>query len=88
VIEKIFAARLSYYAETRNLLYNEQMGGRKQRSAVDAALRLTHEIQKAQKKKLVPSCLMLDVKGAFDNVSKERLLTTIKTLGIPQNVIN
>src|SRR5207249_8471907 len=63
-------------------------GERKQRSAVDAALRLTHEIQKARKKKLVSSCLMLDVKGAFDNVSKERLLTTMKTLGISQNVIN
>ena len=88
IIEKIFAVRLSYYAETKNLLYKEQMGGRKQRSAIDAALRLTHEIQKARRKKLVSSCLMLDVKDVFDNVSKERLLITMKTLGIPQNVIN
>ena len=64
------------------------MGGRKQRSTINAVLRLTHEIQKARRKKLVSSCLMLDVKGAFDNVSKERLLITMKTLGIPQNVIN
>jgi hypothetical protein len=38
VSEKIMATRLSYWAETTDLLYSEQMGGRKQRSAVDAAM--------------------------------------------------
>jgi len=31
---------------------------------------------------------MLDVKGAFDNVSKERLINTMKNLGVPSNIIN
>jgi hypothetical protein len=40
VLEKIFANRLSYLANTTELLHNSQMGGRKQRSAIDAALLL------------------------------------------------
>src|SRR6185295_2855011 len=36
----------------------------------------------------VSSCLMLDVKGAFDNVSKERLLNTMKNLDVPRNIID
>jgi hypothetical protein len=47
VSEKIMTTRLSYWAETTDLLYPEQMGGRKQRSAVDAAMCLTHDIQQA-----------------------------------------
>jgi len=88
IIEKILANRLSYYAEKHSLLHEEQMGGRKQRSAVDTALRLTHEIQKARSKGYVSLCLMLDVKGAFDNVSKERLLNTMKNLGVLRNIID
>ena len=44
VIEKIFIVRLLYYAEIKNLLYKEQIGGRKQRSIINTVLRLTHEI--------------------------------------------
>ena len=64
------------------------MRGRKQRSAVDATLRLTHEIQKASSQRHVSSCLMLNVKEAFDNVSRDRLLNTMKNLGISQNIVN
>jgi len=44
VSEKIMATRLSYWAETTDLLYHEQMGDRKQRSAINAAMCLTHDV--------------------------------------------
>ena len=44
VSEKIIVTRLSYLGETTDLLYPEQMGGRKKRSAIDAVMALTHDI--------------------------------------------
>ena len=38
------AYQLSYMAEKYNLLHKDQIGGRQQRSAIDAAMALTHEI--------------------------------------------
>jgi len=40
VLEKILATRLSYLAETGDLLQDSQIGGRKQKSALDACLLL------------------------------------------------
>ena len=81
------ATRLSYWAETINLLYSEQMGGRKQRSAIDAAMCLTHDIQLANNNNKVLSALLLDVKGAFDHVSLNQLLKVMKKLHLPQTVL-
>jgi hypothetical protein len=62
ISEKILVTRLSKLAEVSDLLYKDQMGGRKQRSAVDAALCLTHDIQLANHNKKTLSALLLDVK--------------------------
>ena len=87
VSEKIMATRLSYWAEITNLLYSEQMGGRKQRSAIDAAMCLTHDIQLANNNNRVLSAMLLDVKGAFDHVSLNQLLKVMKQLKLPQRVL-
>ena len=87
VAEKIIAARLNYLAEKHHLLDPEQMGGRKQRSATDAALALIHDVEVARSEKQVMSVLFLDVKGAFDNVSKSRLLGTLHDLGLPSAIL-
>ena len=44
VAEKIIAARLSYTAETSDLLDVDQIDGRRQKSAIDAVLSLVHDI--------------------------------------------
>jgi hypothetical protein len=93
VLEKIFATRLSYLANTTNLLHSSQMGGRKQRSAIDAALLLLNEIQSQKearkyKSSTVTSTLFLDIKGAFDYVSKPRLLLALEKLGLPSKLIS
>jgi ribonuclease HI len=87
-LEKLMATRLSYYAEKHGLLHCDQFGGRKQRSSIDAAMSLAHEIDKAMNSKQTYSVLFMDVKGAFDNVSKHRPLTTMQELGVPAVVRN
>lgn len=100
ISEKIVANRLAYYASlvdldiqqsmklNSNLLDFDQMGGRKFRSAVDAVMNLTHDIQHAFNEKKVTSCLLLDVKGAFDHVSKDQLLQNLHKLNLPIMLIN
>ena len=77
------AGRLSYLAERFGLLHKDQIGERLQRSAIDAVMALTHEIEDAKRHKKIVSTLFMDVKGAFDNVSRDRLLHTMKELRIP-----
>jgi len=40
ISERIIAERLSYFAETTDLLYFDQIDNRKQKSAIDAAISL------------------------------------------------
>ena len=79
--EKIMARRVAFYAEEYDLLHSEQMGGRPKRSATDAALALTHDIESANRRGNILSAVFLDVKGAFDNVAKPRLLLEISAAG-------
>jgi hypothetical protein len=87
ILEKLMAARLSYLAEAYGLLHEDQIGGRRQRSAIDAAMALTHEIDHAKHRKEIVSVLLMDVRGAFDNVAKTRLLNTMRELRIPNPMV-
>jgi hypothetical protein len=83
VNERIFAQRLGFLAETTNLLDPTQIGGRLKKSAIDAALLLTNEIEVNKKGGLITSTLFLDIKGAFDHVAKNQLLERLKALLLP-----
>ena len=87
ISEKIIATRLSHFVEHSNLLHNEQMGGRKNRSAIDASLCLLHDIQNAKNSKNVFSCLFLDVKDAFNHVSTKRLIAILHKLKMSNQLI-
>ena len=87
VAEKIMATRLSHLGETTNLLYKEQMGGRKKRSAVDAVLALVHDAEEAINNNKIFSCLLLDVKGAFDHVALNQLLKILRELHLPEPIM-
>jgi hypothetical protein len=63
------------------------MGGRRKRSAVDTAILLTDFVERNKAKKQKSSVFSLDVKGAFDYIAKGRLLQTIHSLALPQNLI-
>ena len=85
--EKILATRLSYLAETGDLLQETQIGGRKQKSALDACLLLQSKVQESWKKEHTTALLFVDVKGAFDYVSSNQLLAMCKKLKLPLALI-
>ena len=45
ISERIIIERLSHFAKTTNLLYNNQLGSRKQRFAINAAITLIVNIE-------------------------------------------
>ena len=63
------------------------MGGRLHKSAIDAALLLQNEVETNKSYKLKTTTLFLDVKGAFDHVSKNRLLQIMISLLLPTSLI-
>ncbi|APA14489.1 hypothetical protein SS1G_06411 [Sclerotinia sclerotiorum 1980 UF-70] len=87
ISERILAQRLSYLAETTQLLHYSQMGGRQKKSAIDTAILLTTEIERNSRSKKKTSTLFLDVKGAFDHVSMNKLLDICKNLNLPTSLI-
>lgn len=80
------ATRLSHISQITNLLDMDQMGGRKQRSAIDAVMTLTHDIELVNNQGNTLSCLFLDVKGAFDHISIHQLLAIMEKLQLPQEI--
>lgn len=90
LLEKLVANRISKATEQHNLLPEEQMGARPHRSTVSAVGLLTEQIHTiwGKDKKRAASILSLDISGAFDNVSHERLIHNMRIKGIPQWITN
>jgi hypothetical protein len=68
VIEKIVTRRLAIMAEFKTLLYIHQIGGRRQKSAINAVIILIQKVQanwRTRKKNSITSVLALDVKNAY-----------------------
>jgi ribonuclease HI len=88
ISERILAQKLGYLAETTHLLHPTQIGGRLHKSAVDAALLLTNEVESNRRLKRKTTTLFLDIKGAFDHVAKNQLLATLQHLRLPISLIS
>src|SRR5436189_6287358 len=80
IAEKIIATRLSYIAETFDLLDSDQMSDRRQKSAIDAVMTLIHDIQLARHENRVTSVLFMNIKEAYDHVSANNLLKICQKL--------
>jgi hypothetical protein len=87
VAEKVVANKLSDLVERRDLLHEGQFGSRKGRSAIDAVAVLMNRTQEAWKRREIAAVLLMDVKGAFDHVSRGRLLARMVELRIEPNLI-
>lgn len=74
VLAGVVARRLGIFALKAKLFSNLHFGAVPGRSAVDAAVTLTHDVEKAMEEKNVVSALAFDIKGVFDNVSRNRLI--------------
>lgn len=88
-LEAIVARRISKEAEARGLLPSSQMGARPGRSTTTALELITEQVYTVWRTNpnMVASMLCLDISGAFDNVSHERLIYILRMKGLPQNTI-
>ena len=77
-LEAIVASRLTYLANTYQLLPSRHTGGRKLASTDHAIHLLLQRIHKAWADGEVASLLLLDVSGACNNVSRPRLLHDLR----------
>ena len=90
ILETVIARRLSHLAETHGMLPQTQMGARKGRST-DTALRLLteqiHTIWGLPGPKKVATILSMDISGAFDNVSRPRLIHNLRERRVPLTLV-
>ena len=84
--EKIIASRLAYLANTTNIVNFDQMGSRKQISAIDAVMSLIHDIQLAKNENKITSVLFMNVKEAYNHVSCNQLLKICKNLDLSRSL--
>ena len=87
VVEKVVAEHLSQYCEAYSKLHQGQMGARKEQSAIDAVAILVHSVQEKWSEKKLAGALFMDVKGAFDHVSRSQLLKRMIDLGIDGDLV-
>lgn len=89
LLERVFANRLAHFANTTdNLLHHSQMGGRKQRSAVDAVLLLQEFAERNLASRKIVSTVFLDIMGAFDRLQPKSLINTLTLLSLPTSFIS
>ncbi len=86
-LEFILAKRITYLAETYGLLPHNHFGARRTRSTEHALHYIVECIYSSWNKKKIASVLLLDVTGAFDNVSKDRLLHNFCTKQIDARIV-
>jgi ribonuclease HI len=89
IMDAVIARRLSYLVEEFQLIPDMHMGGRKLRSTEHALQTVIQRIYDAwnRGKGQVASLLLLDVSGAFDNVSHQRLLHNLRKRRVDESVV-
>ena len=87
IMEFILAKRISYMAETMSLLPRSHFGARKAVSIEHALHYLVEKIISAWNRGKLATLLLLDVTGAFDNVSKKRLLHNLRLKRIEERIV-
>ena len=86
-LEAVMAGRLAYLADVHGLLPSRHTGGRKLASTEHAIHFLLQRIHQAWSEDKVASLLLLDVSGAYDNVSHERLVHNLRKRRICPRIV-
>ena len=86
VMESIMPKKITYLAETHRLLANTQMGARRVRSTESALELLTEQIHTVLGRGTdkVASLLSIDVAGAYNTVTHQRLIHNFRKRKIPK----
>ena len=82
IFEKILKYRLDYFIESKNILPSSQFGFRKNRSTQDSITILWAHLQSSLSNGSFSITVFLDIKGAFDNVDINILISVLTNLGV------
>ena len=84
--ERIITERLVYFTDKHHLIPLAQAGFRKKRSTTDHLVKLNEHIKQARFKRRIMLSCFLDITKAFDTVWHAKLLSRLKSWGIPTNL--
>ena len=87
LVEKTAAHLIADQLERKRSLHEGQYGCRRRRSCVDAVAVLISDAQQAWSRKNVAGALLMDVKSAFNNVSRGHLIGRIVALGVESDLV-
>ena len=87
LVERTAAHLIADHLECKRTLHKGQYGCRKRRSCVGAVAVLMNRTQQAWAGKKVAGALFMDVKSAFNNVSKVHLAGCLEALTVERDLI-
>ena len=82
IMEKIMHKRLYNFLEDNNILYNKQVGFRKNNSTMDALIKITEKIKESIDKGKYGCGIFIDLRKAFDTVNHDILLLKMEHYGV------
>ena len=87
IFERIMNDRLQWFCENKGLIPRNFFGFRRGKSCYDCLSILRTDISLAKVKNKFLGLLSLDLQSAYDNVSLEKLLSILKSKGVPPKFI-
>jgi hypothetical protein len=81
LMEKIIQRRMNWYLEAKDLYQPSLSGFRTKKSTIDPLLQIEHIIRKSLSTGKVCICVYIDMKGAFDTVCHDILISKLQKLG-------
>jgi hypothetical protein len=84
LFEKILNERLIHWIETKEVLPQGHLGGRRGRNLTDALIILTSWVKHQWRKGKIVAGLFLDVKSAYPSVYTSRLIDRLQNLSCPK----
>ncbi|XP_055932964.1 uncharacterized protein LOC129962987 [Argiope bruennichi] len=87
VLEKLLTQRLTYHLEKNNHICNRQYGFHEGKSMDLAIDNLMREIKLAKQNKNHVLLLLIDIKGAFDNIQHAAIVDYLNNSNSPANLI-
>ncbi|KAI7955904.1 hypothetical protein MJO29_007303 [Puccinia striiformis f. sp. tritici] len=83
VFKTVIADRLTFWAESNDILPNGHVGGRRGKCGEDAMIALTSWVRQKWREGKVVTALFLDVKSAYPSVHPKRLVALLRQKGCP-----
>ena len=88
MLERIILNRIISLSDLSNWISSSQHGFRRGKSTTSALEELTKQINIGSQKRCYTSCVLLDIKGAFDNEWHPSIITCLKQRNWPNYLIN